>query len=135
MAENEDIECACSTSDLGEPPGKLLGYRGNVLLVNGSLGDNLLTFPVQTLSRHDNGAVFRCVVLTDWAEAAEQEVVTNLSVRVACELCPESLALLNKLLQVFVVLMRRKLHTGSGYRWLFCYNYACQSFPRDNTLA
>ena len=86
MAENGDITCACSVSDLGEPPGQLLGYRDDVLLATGSLGDNRLTFPVQTLGRHDNGTVFRCVIFLGWAKPAEQRVVSNLSVSVACEL-------------------------------------------------
>ena len=86
MAENENIACTCSVSDLGEPPGQLLGYRDDVLLANGSLGDNRLTFPVQTLGRHDNGTVFRCEMFLDWAKPADRRVASNLSVSVACEL-------------------------------------------------
>ena len=85
MPENGDTECACSAPDLGQPPGQLLGYRGDVLLATGNHGDDLLTYPLQTLSRRDNGTIFRCVLLSDWAETGEQEVVTALTVRVACE--------------------------------------------------
>ena len=74
----------CNTSNLGQPAGKLQGFRGSSVVAPGSDNGSLsLTLPAQTVNRGDHGnsrAQFSCAV--DWIQDTTSDVHT---VHVACE--------------------------------------------------
>ncbi|XP_070182828.1 nephrin-like, partial [Littorina saxatilis] len=65
VPENTDLNCNCSASDLGNPKGRLRVYRGDSEHISGSYGEARVAFSEASVSRDDDGAVFRCVV--EWA--------------------------------------------------------------------
>ena len=76
------LACTCSAS-LGQPQGRLLVYRDDVLTVTGNYGDGEVEFGDPSASPGDDGVVYRCVL--DWATADSQDRKETFTLQVACE--------------------------------------------------
>ncbi|XP_070183754.1 uncharacterized protein [Littorina saxatilis] len=62
VAENTTLTCTCSTTNLGQPAGRLAWSRvSGGTIIEGENDVTTLTLPSQTLTRHDQGVnKFRC---------------------------------------------------------------------------
>ncbi|KAK7088920.1 hypothetical protein V1264_024579 [Littorina saxatilis] len=77
VAENTTFTCTCSTTNLGQPAGRLVWSRvSGGTIIEGDYDVTTLTLPSQTLTRHDQGVKkFRCDVR--WAEGTYMAVYTG----------------------------------------------------------
>ncbi|XP_070182547.1 uncharacterized protein [Littorina saxatilis] len=77
VAENTTLTCTCSTTNLGQPAGRLAWSRvTGGTIIEGEYDVTTLTLPSQTLTRHDQGVnKFHCDV--KWAAGSYTAVYTG----------------------------------------------------------
>ncbi|PVD27794.1 hypothetical protein C0Q70_12967 [Pomacea canaliculata] len=81
VMENGDLFCTCTTSDLGLPRGRLIGYYGGQRLNASNFGSGYLSFEKRNLTRTDDGTSVKCVV--DWATQDTDDLNTSFTLRIA----------------------------------------------------
>ncbi|XP_025102761.1 uncharacterized protein LOC112569243 isoform X2 [Pomacea canaliculata] len=81
VMENGDLFCTCTTSDLGLPRGRLIGYYGGQRLNTSNFGSGYLSFEKRNLTRTDDGTSVKCVV--DWATQDTDDLNTSFTLRIA----------------------------------------------------